>query len=580
MIGRLNDIRLLLLAALPALLLASCSREEMDGGQGSWPDTQDGAIRFEIGFAPQAEAVQTAPHTRVATDTLFSSTWEEGDQIGVYAVEHGEQLAASGNYIHNVKLTYSSGSWMAAETMAWPADGTKLDFYAYYPYDAEATDPTAITFNVASDQNASTGGKPNYNRSNLLMAKADNAGRGYALGNTVTLGFKHALAMVQIKTGANMGHIKVVRLNGCFTETTLDLSTQATTAASSARPQRVTMYACPNDGGAWGTFAYRALVPVQTIDAGTAMFRFESGSSYFYQSPKLTNAVPLEAGMAETFDFSLPYVSITVAPGNSFGSQTRNLDLSAITHLKVYGQIRKGDFKIFKSMSALTHLDLGGATVLENVIPSRALEGKSSLKEFVFPQNITSIGNYAFKGCSGLYGSLVIPAGVTSIGQFAFGGCIGFEGSLTIPESVTSIKRSAFDGCKNFSGSLTIPPNLTLIENSIFYGCKGFSGSLTIPASVTLIDIRAFYGCEGLDGSLTIPAGVKRIDSSAFGNCISLTSIISHITDPNDVIYGGGVFSRVPTSIPVRVPQGTEELYKNHAVWKPFQIISQKPFTP
>lgn len=575
MIGRLNDIRLLLLAALPALLLASCSREEMDGGQGSWPDTQDGAIRFEIGFAPQAEAVQTAPHTRVATDTLFSSTWEEGDQIGVYAVEHGEQLAASGNYIHNVKLTYSSGSWMAAETMAWPADGTKLDFYAYYPYDAEATDPTAITFNVASDQNASTGRKPNYNRSNLLMAKTDNAGWGYARGNTVYLGFKHALAMVQIKTGANVSHIKVVRLNGCVTETTLDLSTQTTTASSSARPQQVTMYACPNDGGASGTFAYRALVPVQTIDAGTAMFRFESGGSFFYQSPKLANAVPLEAGMAETFDFSLPYVSITVTPDNSLSSQIRGLDLSAITHLKVYGEIRTGDFEIFKSMSALTNLDLGGATVRRNVIPANALEDKNNLQEFVFPQNITIIDKKAFKGCSGLRGSLIIPAGVTSIGEYAFAGCSGFSGSLTIPPSVTSIGEFAFYGCKGFSGSLTIPPNLTSIERSIFYECKEFNGSLTIPSNVTSIGISAFFKCEGLDGSLTIPAGVKKIDNNAFRECIFLKSIISHITDPNEVIYGNKVFYNVPTGIPVRVPKGTEDLYENHAVWKQFKIISQ-----
>ena len=56
--------------------------------------------------------------------------------------------------------------------------------------------------------------------------------------------------------------------------------------------------------------------------------------------------------------------------------------------------------------------------------------------------SVTSIGDYAFRYCSGLT-SVTIPESVTSIGEYAFWGCSGLT-SVTIPESVTSIESSVF----------------------------------------------------------------------------------------------------------------------------------------
>jgi hypothetical protein len=188
------------------------------------------------------------------------------------------------------------------------------------------------------------------------------------------------------------------------------------------------------------------------------------------------------------------------------------------------------------------------------IIPDYVFSDCSSLTSVTIPNSVTSIGSYAFQGCNGLTSvhisdleawlnisfdsnpllyahhlylngkeitNLEIPLSVTSIGNSAFIGCTGLT-SVTIPNSVTNIGSRAFQGCNGLT-SIKIPNSVSSIGSWAFWGCTSLT-SATIPNSVTDIDMHAFEGCSSLT-SITIPNSVKSIGTYAFYGCSDLTNI-------------------------------------------------------
>ena len=174
------------------------------------------------------------------------------------------------------------------------------------------------------------------------------------------------------------------------------------------------------------------------------------------------------------------------------------------------------------------------------------------IKNVIVMDGVTSIGNYAFEGCSSIT-SITIPSSVTSIGYWAFRGCSSLT-SITIPNSVTTIGDDAFDGCSSLT-SVNMGNSVSSIGDYAFGDCSSLT-SITIPNSVMSIGYRAFKGCSSLT-SITIPNSVTCIGDFAFWDCSSLKSIIlsNSVTS-----IGNGTFDGCSSLISVTIPSSVTSI--------------------
>ena len=217
-------------------------------------------------------------------------------------------------------------------------------------------------------------------------------------------------------------------------------------------------------------------------------------------------------------------------------------------------------------------------------IGNYAFSGCSSLTSIEIPSGVTSIGNYAFSGCSSLT-SIEIPSGVTSIGNDAFWNCSSLT-SIEIPSGVTSIGDDAFSGCSSLTSIIVESGNTVydsrnncnaIIEtatNTLITGCQ----NTVIPNTVTSIGYWAFRECSSLT-SIEIPSGVTEIGGGAFWYCSSLKSVLCHAEEVPRIYYDDedwyqNPFFYCPSDMVIYVPAQSVDAYKAARPWNYYTILA------
>ena len=137
--------------------------------------------------------------------------------------------------------------------------------------------------------------------------------------------------------------------------------------------------------------------------------------------------------------------------------------------------------------------------------------------EFAIPDEIETIGKYAFEYCANL-NTITIPEGVKVIESNAFYGCSGLT-ALSLPESLTEIGSHAFSSC---SGLTTITVNCANIDNSLFSGCRNLQTAII--SNTPDITENMFSSCGSLN-AIYIGKSVEEVKAGAFYSCTALSDI-------------------------------------------------------
>ncbi len=168
--------------------------------------------------------------------------------------------------------------------------------------------------------------------------------------------------------------------------------------------------------------------------------------------------------------FNRSQTTLIQYPGGKGGSYTVPRSVTSIGDFAFASCTSLTSVRIPDSTTAIGYLAFSSCSSLKRITVDALNSVYSSVDGVLFKKNQATLIQYP----GGKGGSYTAPTGTTSIGDFAFAGCTNLTG-VTIPDSVTAIGWAAFSGCTSLT-SVTIPNSVTFIGYLAFSACSSLTG--------------------------------------------------------------------------------------------------------
>ncbi len=256
-----------------------------------------------------------------------------------------------------------------------------------------------------------------------------------------------------------------------------------------------------------------------------------------------------------------------------------------------------------------------------------------NVNPLIIPEGVEQIGNTAFVNCQSLTSKVILPSTIKKIGNSAF-----FQAKITecnFPDGLIEVGDAAFyacrlkeailpNTCQSFPGDshfalnyelerARIPDGLKIIPESFLDNCEKMY-ECTMPNSVETIGYGAFWQCWSLK-ELILSTNLKTIEREGLYYCKGLNSIkfpatletlgpesCLHWKNVNEIYcaaqtpptcmhstlnpgnspwgrYGSDFENRTRQDIPIYVPIGTADLYRNAWGWDYFSNFIEMDFS-
>lgn len=233
----------------------------------------------------------------------------------------------------------------------------------------------------------------------------------------------------------------------------------------------------------------------------------ECGDALCWSYDSDTRALTI-TGSGEMYDFTSKYLD-NPAPWLELRSDIKSVSLpDELASIGAYA---------FYECNEVTEIN-----VPDNVtqIGKNAFSYCTKLSTVTFPDVKITFGEGVFSSCTALK-NITIPALTEEIPTYFMMGCEALE-SIAVPNLVETIGESAFSWCDGLS-SVSLSSTLKTIGDGAFQGCISLQEP-TLPATLETIGRNAFYGCRVMQ-NIVIPDSVETVGNYAFYNCSDLLSI-------------------------------------------------------